>query len=86
MITKAVFIIIGLIIGLLQYGLIKTAAKYTAEKKGGVAGIVLVKFLLYAMSAAVVFFLFKEHIFLFAAGVATGIVITAITDMIRNKK
>ncbi len=86
MLIKFLFILLGLIVGFLQYGLIKTAAKYTAEKKGGVFGVIAIKFLLYGVIGTLAYFLFMEHLAVCAAGLATGIIITAIVDMIRNKK
>ncbi len=86
MLVKTVFIIIGLIVGLLQYGLIKMLAKYTAEKRSGAIGIIAIKLLLYAISATTVLLWFKDNVFLFAAGVASGLLVTAITDALRNKK
>ncbi len=86
MAIKIAFIILGLVIGFLQYGLTRTAAKYTTEKKNGVIGIIAIKLLFYIAAAAVVVFWVKDSIFTFGAGIATGVLLTAIADMIRNKK
>ncbi|MBQ3194895.1 MAG: hypothetical protein IJB65_00355 [Clostridia bacterium] len=86
MVVKVIFTFVGLMIGLLQYGLIKTAAKYAAEKHGGVAGIIAAKILLYVLSAATVFVWFKDCIFVFATGLVAGIILCAVTDNLRSKK
>ena len=47
-----VFIAIGLIVGFLQYCLLKTFVNYMTEKKGA-AGVAVIKLALYGMLAAV---------------------------------
>ena len=86
MIIKIAFILVGLVIGILQYGLIKTATKYAAEKRSGVLGIAGIKLLLYIVPATAVFLWFKDSIFLFATGLAAGLILSAVTDGLRNKK
>ncbi len=86
MAIKIVLILVGLIVGFLQYGLIKTIAKYAAEKSGGVFAIIAVKLLLYIVVGVAVFLWFKVHLFAFATGLAAGIVLTAVVDSVKNKK
>ncbi len=72
-----VFIIVGVIVGFLQYGLTKTALRYKKENKGA-AGVVAVKAVLYAVLAAVLALWFA-HMWLYClAGVAVGIILTAV--------
>lgn len=86
MALKIIFIIIGLFVGLLQYGLIKTAAKYMSEKNGSVVGVIAAKIILYGIVAVALMLWFKEYLMFCAIGIGTGLVITAVTDQIRNRK
>ncbi|MBR6594873.1 MAG: hypothetical protein IKK83_06790 [Clostridia bacterium] len=85
MAIKAVFIIIGVIIGFMQYGLLRTAAAYMTENKGA-GGVVLIKLMIYALIGAVLFMWFKDYAFLCIAGVGAGIIVTAVIDLVRSKK
>lgn len=85
MLTEIIFIIIGLLVGFMQYGLIKTAAKYTAEKTGGVFGVIAIKFLLYGILAVALVLWFKNYLFYCATGVAMGIIATGVLDYFRNR-
>lgn len=81
-----VFILIGLVIGFLQYAMTKTATSNLSEKKGGALGIIAVKLAFYGIVAAALLLWWKEYVVYCVAGVATGIVITAIVDMVRGSK
>lgn len=85
MALKIAFIIIGVVLGFMQYGLLKTAARYMAEGKGA-GGVVLVKLLVYAIIGAVLFIWFKDYAFICIAGIGAGIIATAVIDLIRGKK
>ena len=86
MVVKIIFILVGLLIGVMQYGLIKTAAKYTAEKKGGVFGVIAIKFLLYGIVATALVLWFKDYLLYCATGLATGILLTGGLDCFKNRK
>lgn len=81
------FIFVGLIVGFLQYALIKTAVLYMEKEKSGVFGVITIKLLLYGILAAVLLIWFDtKELFACVAGVATGIIITAVSELIRKKK
>ena len=79
-----VFIAIGLIVGFLQYGLLKTIITYMTEKKGA-AGVVAIKLALYGLLAAVLILWFDTMWVYCLAGVGTGILLTACLDFFRSK-
>lgn len=79
-----IFIVIGLLVGFLQYGLLKTLVNYMTEKKGA-AGVAIIKLALYGILAAVLIFWFKDMWIYCLAGVGTGILLTACLDFIRSK-
>ena len=80
-----IFIAAGLVIGFLQYALLKTLVNYMTEKKGA-AGVAVIKVALYAVVAAVLLLWFKEYWMYCLAGVGAGILLTAALDLWRNKK
>jgi len=75
---------LGLIVGFLQYGLLRTALSYKAESKGAI-GVVAIKLILYAILAAVLAFWFMDMWVYCIAGVAVGILLTAGLDYFNKK-
>lgn len=79
------FVFIGLIVGFLQYALLKTLVSYMVNKKGAL-GVAAIKVGIYLILAAVIILWFHNLWVYCMAGVATGILLTAFVDYIRNKK
>lgn len=80
-----VFIAIGLIVGFLQYCLLKTFISYMTEKKGAV-GVAVIKLTLYGMLAAVLLLWFSDMWIYCLAGVGAGIILTGCLDYFRSRK
>lgn len=78
------FIAIGLIVGFLQYGLLKTWLNYMTQKKGA-AGVAVIKLALYGVLAAVLLLWFNDMWIYCLAGVGTGLLLTACLDFFRSR-
>lgn len=79
-----VFIVIGLIVGFLQYGLLKTLVSYMTQNKGAL-GVAVIKVALYGVLAAVLLLWFNDMWIYCLAGVGTGILLTACLDYFRSR-
>lgn len=81
------FAVVGLIVGFLQYALIKTAVLYAEKSKGGAVGVIGIKLFVYAVIAAILLIWFDNNdIIACIGGIATGLIVTAIVEILRGKK